>query len=179
MRATPFARETFGGMMQSRPNTPLAPEPLRDGELDDADIEGMIATLFEAAIDESTGILVPDFVRGWADVIDAEDMTLEELVGEPSARALEAFAHGYSRPRNSFIQFAVLGSQVQREVSRRQTLRVLARRIRLDGRTAVNRILGAIPGNHDALKRAVGPWASLWPIRRHQVSADDQQRLGL
>jgi hypothetical protein len=47
--------------------------------LDDADVEEAIAVLFEAALDPSTGILVPALVREWPDMLESEGMTMDEL----------------------------------------------------------------------------------------------------
>jgi hypothetical protein len=152
--------------------------------LDDADVEEAVAVLFEAALDPETGLLQPCLVKEWPDLLESEGVTMAEFVGDDMAWVLELFRVGYCQPRRkSFIAFGnplkLKGSKEWPGPQINQTLRILARCIRLGRQGAVQKILGSISAGPDSLKRAIGPWAIVRPVRLFDIPNEEQARLGL
>jgi hypothetical protein len=100
------------------------------------------------------------------------------------AWVMEIFRVGYCQPgRQSVIAFGnpnkIKDSVEWPGAQINQTLRILARKLRLGRQNAAQKIVGAIEGGNDALKRAIGAWASVRSVRAFDLPHEEQVRLGL
>jgi hypothetical protein len=171
--------------LMSDPNTDNMSEMFgKLGEPDEADTEEGIAVLFEAALDPSTGILVPALVNEWEDLLASEGATMEELVGPEMAWVLRLFAVGYCKPGRQTVLAFGHPEQIRRSrefptAQVKQTLRILARALRLGRQHTAQKILGGISAGADSLKRTIGARASVRSVRAYDLAHEEQLRLGL
>jgi hypothetical protein len=151
--------------------------PHEEGSLAGEEAVAVLAELFETAVDDRTGILVPRLV---SDVFGGEE--LSEVFGGEVAAALQMFAQWYADPkRKSYLglgrpDLLAMGKGKEQV---RQALKALARRIVKEPRSGVSGVLSAVRVDERALREAIGAWVTVRAIRVRDIDDQDQGRLGI